>query len=302
MPADVYPRRLSELSEVFEKQIFFLCGVLKSGTTWLERLLDVHPEIVCKGEAHFASNFVRPLAELVNTYNQEVSTKGAAIVHLKEYGGATDVLEYNDDDIAFLSIAAIGSMFTKWSTPDTRIIGDKTPRNLEDMHLLSQLFPSAKFVHLIRDGRDVAVSLWHFNLNTNISATIQQWGTFENFSHEFAEIWANRVSAGRELGQSLGNRYHEVRYEDLLECADTTLANVYSFLGAADTRELVGENLKACSFKSLSGGRERGTEDASSFFRKGVANDWKNHFSAPEREKFQAIAGDTLAACGYSLE
>jgi hypothetical protein len=301
MSSSEYPTIVDRLDTVFSKQLFFVCGVLKSGTTWLERILDAHPQCVCKGEAHFGSDLIRPLAELLENYNKSVANKGGAIAQLKEHGGATSVLSYDDQDLSFLSTAAIGLMYGKWLTDaDTVSIGDKTPRNLEDMEKLSTLFPGARFVHIIRDGRDVAVSLWHFNLRTNIGATIQQWGTFDNFCKEFAEIWSKRVSNGRQRGQSLsGGRYFELRYEDLLQDPDTVLPELFNFLDLTHDTNTVTSCIEACSFEQLSGGRHSGQEDHQSFYRKGISGDWKNHIKGKNRETFEHRAGDMLSELGY---
>ena len=50
-------------------QVFFVCGAPKSGTTWLQRVLDAHPEVICSGEGHFIQRFTIPLATVVREYN-----------------------------------------------------------------------------------------------------------------------------------------------------------------------------------------------------------------------------------------
>jgi hypothetical protein len=57
--------------------------------------------------------------------------------------------------------------------------------------------------------------------------------------------------------------------------------------------------IEAASFEKLSKGRKRGEEDPSSFFRKGVAGDWKHVFTQREKEAFDREAGDLLARLGY---
>ncbi len=59
------------IERVFAKQIFFIAGVLKSGTTWLQLLLDAHPEIACRGEAHFIDSLYPKLATAFERYNRE---------------------------------------------------------------------------------------------------------------------------------------------------------------------------------------------------------------------------------------
>jgi len=297
-----FKNAIAQIEKVLDKQLFFVCGVMKSGTTWLERMLDSHPEVVCKGEAHFSGNLVRPMAQLIDEYNESVQTKGGAIAHLKVHGGATDVLSYDNEDVEYLSVSAIALMYGKWLKNDNaKCIGDKTPGNLEDIPVLSKLFPEAKFIHIIRDGRDNAVSLWNFNINTNIGKTVERWGTFEDFSRAFASNWAGLVKEGRAVGQGLGStRYVEVYYEDLLNQPFDELIKLLEFLGVDTSTQVVNKCLDDSTFEKLSGGRQSGVEDSQSFYRKGISGDWKNHFSEDLHSEFQSLSGEILQELGYT--
>jgi hypothetical protein len=57
--------------------------------------------------------------------------------------------------------------------------------------------------------------------------------------------------------------------------------------------------VEAASFERLSKGRERGQEDPSSFFRKGVAGDWRSVFTEKDRRVFKEEAGQLLVRLGY---
>lgn len=88
--------------------------------------------------------------------------------------------------------------------------GDKTPHHVRELVRLGKAFPKAKFIHIMRDGRDVSSSLrkkrWY-------GPTIHA-----------AWIWAESVRAGRLAGQALGSdRYIEIRYEDLIVNTEATL-------------------------------------------------------------------------------
>jgi len=304
MPSPIYNTTIDQLSRVFDKQLFFVCGVMKSGTTWFERLLDAHKQIICKGEAHFGGNFVRPISELINNYNIEVASKGGAIAHLKEYGGSTDVLSYDPQDTDFLCIAAIGMMFSKWLENENetiKCIGDKTPTNLHDMEGLARLFPSAKFLHIIRDGRDCAVSGWHFNLKTNVGNTIEKWGTFDKFCLDFAEHWSSLILAGQKKADAIGaGKYLEVRYENLIENPNNELSKTLEFLDIETNTDMIQKCIDDCSFSNLSGGRQQGEEDTLSFYRKGISGDWRNYFSDELNESFKTSSQNLLEALGYS--
>ena len=264
--------------------------------------MDAHPEIVCKGEAHFGSDVIDGLARLFSDYNKEIETKGGAVAHLKKFGGHTDVLSYSAKDVDFLATAAISLMLSKWlEGSETKCLGEKTPDNLAYMERLAGYFPQSRFVHIIRDGRDVAVSLWYFNMKNDIGRTIQTWGTFKKFASEFASNWNDRVSRGRAVGAGLGSeRYCEIRYEDLISKPLETLETVSGFLKVDSSRDLLQSCVNACAFEKLSGGRAQGDEDHDSFYRKGVSGDWKNHFDAEDNDRFFDQCGALMEELGYA--
>lgn len=295
-----------KLENLFTKDLFFVCGVIKSGTTWLERILDSHPEVVCRGEGHFGSDLYSLLSEAMNTYNEAMPKKGKAFAHSNSTTKYSDVPSYNNTDQDFIITTTIGLMMAKWLDRETdltevKCVGDKTPSNLVNMQLLSRLFPMAKFIHIIRDGRDVAVSAWNFNMNTDIGATIRQWGNFRKFVPWAAEAWANEIKVNREVGLSYGERYIELRYEDLVANPHKEASRVFQYLDVDISKSLIQQCIDKCTFTKLSGGRESGEEDNESFYRKGVAGDWKNHLDDELSEIFISKAGDVLVDCGYSL-
>jgi hypothetical protein len=99
----------------------------------------------------------------------------------------------------------------------------------------------------------------------------------------------------------LGPRYAEVRYEDLLVQPEREMERLFGFLGADASEGVVRRCVEAASFGRLSQGRKRG-EEAASFFRKGIAGDWKNVFTERDRAVFKDAAGDVLVALGYERD
>lgn len=65
------------------------------------------------------------------------------------------------------------------------------------------------------------------------------------------------------------------------------------------TGELVLGTVYAKRFEKKAGGRSRGVEDATSHYRKGVAGDWRNHFTLGHAERFEARYGGLLTSLGY---
>jgi hypothetical protein len=115
--------------------------------------------------------------------------------------------------------------------------------------------------------------------------------------------WRNQIVEARKDGHKLlGANYMEVRYEDLLERTEAEVRRLLNFLGADAGEEVVNECVGSASFEKLTEGRERGQEDPSSFFRKGVAGDWKDVFTEQDRQIFKEEAGDLLIELGYERD
>ena len=103
--------------------------------------------------------------------------------------------------------------------------GDKTPLYMQHLDLLDRLFPDARFVHPIRDGRDAALSF----LAVPPGLMTEGWGHPRDAAG-FACQWAIEVRAARRLGARVGaDRYLEVRYEELVADPDTVLRAVCAF-------------------------------------------------------------------------
>ncbi len=90
-----------------------------------------------------------------------------------------------------------------------------------------------------------------------------------------------------------------VRYEDLTAAPEANLVRILDFLGLDRNPATVAECCAKSSFAKLAAGRAPGHEDPASFFRKGVAGDWRNHFSAEADAAFIREAGPWLSHFGY---
>jgi hypothetical protein len=175
-----------------------------------------------------------------------------------------------------------------------------TPETIRE---ISAIYPEAKVIHIIRDGRDVAISAAHHARNfgraskrSEIEGSVFPEGQLEKLAAEWASRVGKTVEDGPEL---LGENYTEVRYEDLLHKPEAEVHRLLVFLAVDSDEKATTRCIEAASFERLSKGRKRGEEDPSSFFRKGVAGDWKHVFTQRERETFDTEAGDLLAKLGY---
>ncbi len=272
-------------------RIFFVGGHARSGTTWLQLLLDSHPEIACRGEAHLFSSFYDKLVRAFDAHNDYLKTVGVA-------PGAAD-FEPADFNTTFLT--AVRSLLERWAEEQgVTCVGEKTPANLAWLTRLDRLLPDAKVVHIIRDGRDCAVSGWHANLRYDEAQFLQQFPDIASYVAHIAKRWSSHMREVRHFAHTkVGERYHELRYEDLVDAPEQTLAGVFRFLAVDRSQGVVSACLEAANFETLSEGRQRGQEDSGSFYRKGVVGDWRNQLSASDIENFERVAGPVLRELGY---
>ena len=314
--------------------VFFVVGLAKSGTTWLMKTLAAHPEVLCKGEGRFFGEEYRQEILARTQAKQLPSSLHNALLgseYLKlwlERSVWTSGSEADEHVRDLVRLATDYFLTEELSKSGKKVVGDKTPllgpRFVDE---ISKIYPEAKVIHIIRDGRDQAVSFIHqqgnrakrgrtHRLSPEELAKSEAYrrsprefsqageGVFaEKTLRQAAQNWALRVGQAVEDGPAhFGEAYTEVRYEDLLARPNEEVERLFGFLGV-DTREkLVEHCVSSASFEKLSKGRERGQEDTSSFYRKGVAGDWKNLFNERDRQVYKEEAGELLIRLGYEKD
>lgn len=269
------------INNIRTKQLFFIVGTIKSGTTWLQIILDNHPEISCRGEGHFCTFLLSNLQHALNDYNKKVENKNKTIFReLKGYP------LLNKEHLFFIVASAILLLLNE-QTGDSlpKVVGEKTPDHIRAMPFLHELFPSAKFLHIIRDGRDVTVSGWFHNLRVTPDRTYKTFGSLDRFVETIAKGWSNEIGLARSFAAAHPDLYFELQYEELHRQPSAVIRKILKFLGVEATHALIEECCRAGSFEHLTGGRNKGDEDRNSHFRKGVTGDWRNHFDSPLRGK-----------------
>ena len=150
--------RQADLARLAQAQVFFVGGAPRSGTTWLQSLLDSHPEISCRGEALFGKHLAEPLDALMAARREALAAKNGSV--FRDTGGYP-LPESGDTDF-LLATAVLLALERQRDGKACRAIGEKTPENVFFFARLKRLFPGAKFIGIARDPRDVLTSAWHF--------------------------------------------------------------------------------------------------------------------------------------------
>jgi len=168
--------------------------------------------------------------------------------------------------------------------------GDKTPMYMSRLGLLERLFPTALYIHVVRDGRDAARSF----LEMPAGLVTESWAHPRSVAG-FACQWRTEVGDAVSLGRRLGpGRYHELRYEELAADPEGTLRPVAEFAGLEfDVAMLAYPGTLDLAAKPH---QARLAQPPTAGVR-----DWRTGMPAADVAAFEAVAGDTLAACGYQV-
>jgi hypothetical protein len=276
-------------------QIFFIGGSQKSGTTWLQLLLDAHPRIACKGEGHVINHLAQLLLESLDRHNQKIAHTNRTV--FAELDGFP---LYTAEDLTYLIGTALLLAFTKSDNgAELCAVGEKTPDNVRYFEVLHAIFPAAKFLHVVRDGRDCAVSGWFHNLRTNPDWIRAKYTSLSSYATMFAHEWANDIAHADRFATAHPHSCLTVRYEDLLAGPASMLREVLDFLGVASGADVVAQCCDAACFEHLSAGRSRGEENRGSFFRNGTQGNWREHLDDAANQAFATAAASWLARLGY---
>lgn len=155
--------------------------------------------------------------------------------------------------------------------------GDKSPEYVNHLDLLGRLFPEARFVHMIRDARDYCLSLKRRN-----GASIDR----------AAQLWVDGVSKARADGRALGERYLELKYEDLITRPEEELRRSCAFLGLEFERDLLTLRFSTEHTGAAAGAREIVADNAGKY---------REQLTPAEVTRIERIAGPSLRELGYPV-
>lgn len=161
---------------------------------------------------------------------------------------------------------------------------DKTPSYVLEMEKIWRLFPGCRFIHLVRDGRDVASSL----------ATLS-WGSRDLV--KVARDWSWKVTLGRKMGRMIPSHYLEVRYEDLVSDSAQTLTRICGFIGESFEPTMLQYHETAEREMPSESIRWHGSSVSAPDQTKAQA--WRRNMGIADQIVFDQIAGDTLDLFGY---
>ena len=279
----------------------FVVGLGRSGTTLLRLMLDAHPQLAIPPETHFASESSACTARATRRPRRPPTTSpacaaggtsGSSATRSSSACGPSAADDAQSTLRAFYEVYAAKQQKPRW--------GDKTPGYGVQMKRISRVLPEARFVHLIRDGRDAALSRARASGKRVRPA-------------KAAERWLDRIEETRAQAAKV-DHYIEARYEDLVRDPEGTLRRILSFTElewdpavldyyerAAGRLAEMDRDLPAMGGKGHRpaakrvGSHQMTTQppDPTRLAR------WRDEMSAEQQAEFEAVAGDLLSELGY---
>jgi hypothetical protein len=263
-------------------QLLFVTGFPRSGTSWsnsifyycfdcgfaneVQFILKFHKKLFKYGELHKSENINRLISDLLSdNYFSLLKDKYKVELRQDDIFGSLSERSYADIVRTILRLVA--------QDLEKSIVGGKCPSLGWDLKTVSSLFPEAKLIHVVRDGRDCALS--HYRMS---------WGLRN--AYVAARQWSQYVREAKSVGAQLGpNRYMEFRYEDLLTKPDQFGMKLQQFLYGREYDEITRCVLEQISNNAL----------PNNYYK------WKKDMPIRDQGIFEAIAGDVLSQCGYDL-
>jgi hypothetical protein len=271
---------------------FFIVGNDRSGTTMLRLILDRGADAAIPPESMFLTDFADALAA-----GAPRDAAGAAElmrrvwehpkVRLWELGSQPPAVPdglRGEDAFRFIAAAPFEAYAARHGKPRW---GDKTPHYVHHVDKLLRLWPEARFVVLVRDGRDVALSLRRMPFGPNNAWAAAQW-------------WARGIRAGARAAEEHPGAVLTIRYEDLAERPAEQVRRVCEFLGLGYSDDMLAlEHVdparivpdQAAWFPTLFDG-----------INTSAVGRWRREMGARDRRIFAALAGAELALHGYEVE
>ena len=295
------PSLKSKRADARREPAVFIVGMNRSGTTLLRMMLDAHPELTIPPETHFVPDLIKAVREDGSTPEDALEAMKSA----REWGdfGFTD-----EEMLTRLRAlpklkpgAAVRTFYEAYMQQQGKPRwGEKTPTYVQKMKLIQRALPEARFVHVIRDGRDVALSV--------LDRTVR-----DLTADDVARRWKKKITKAREDAPAL-EHYTEIRYEDLILDTEPVLRRVAEFCdlpwddAMLSYHERSADRLKEMARALPADGRakelsvERRMETHEMTTKPPSADRvarWRTQMGPEQRAAFEAEAGDLLKQLGY---
>ncbi len=259
----------------------FLGGAGRSGTTLLRVMLDAHPRICCGPELKILPSIAEWYLNLTRNFAPVLQSYAIAPTNLRR--------QFREFVEGLVENYRCVSGKPRWA--------EKTPHNILFSVPLGEIFPDARFLHMVRDGRDVVCSL--VSMNWINPLTGRKWDYVQNIANA-ARYWREVVTLARQQAEhpTVAGRVLEVHYETLVAEPAATMRRVLQFLDEPWDDAVLSYHVKNRGREPL----EASTEQAVQPLTSRSVGRWKNDMTKLDKAAFKAEAGELLKALGYAAD
>jgi sulfotransferase family protein len=268
----------------------FILGSPRSGTSLLSRMLNCHPRVCVPYEAHIYNVFwpfrdrYEPLSDPVRQRHLIEDVLAMRVFRDWANPPGVDAVAKRIERPNFHGVfeAVLGAWADGQGKPRW---GEKTPQSGPYWRALHEGFADAQFVHLVRDGRDCAMSWVKARFGPKLI-------------HPAAVRWAAYLDEMDELRHTLGpGRVHEIIYADLIDNTEGVLRSLCGFLGEEFDPAMLEFHSSPDNYMT----DRRNRENLKHPVMKSNAGKWKTQMSLRDQRIFEAVAGKQLERYGYPL-
>jgi hypothetical protein len=262
-----------------EHKHIYIIGAPRSGTTWLHSMLGLHPNVASLAELNIFRSYLRPV---LNAWELEEKINSSG----KWRMGLPLLFPVYERDKLFKDLLQAVYQKVADSKPGSTHILDKHPANTLEVPLIRQYYPDARFIHIIRDGREVARSL--IRIHREMGAVFGS-STWDN------ACWQWNAYVGQGIAHRGQPWYMEVKYEDLQQNGPLLLKEIFDFCGL-DSNTAISEQILSNSTVEKMQALSR---DGAYFGDAHISRVKKRPLSALEAYRFHLVAGKLLQQLGY---
>lgn len=274
----------------------FVVGCPRSGTTLLQRMLDNHPQLTVANDTHFITRAIKKTFATTPDPLLTPELVDQVLAYRRFHRMGLDEAEVRDAarDCRTYSQFVARLYDFRAARQGKPLSGEKTPDFCRQIPALHHLFPEARFIHIIRDGRDTSLSAVSWASTAKGPGKWSLWA--EDPVGASALWWRWQTATGTRDGQALDEGlYHELKYESLVGDSPALLANIAAFLQIPDSAEMAnyfaGKTKKNPNLSAKSAWLPP---------TKGL-RDWRNQMAENDIAVFEGIAGKLLTQLGYEL-
>ncbi len=283
---------------------FFIIGNPRSGTTLLRLMLTCHPNICVPPEGGFVIRFLNSFGNFSGSKAEtEAFVKELSRVPKMEYWNLDSealeefILKEKASNYANLCSCVYRWYATQMGKKNAVIWGDKNNYYLNHIDKLADLFPKGKFLHIVRDGRDIACS---YRKLRNVKGKYAP--ELPTSLVTAAKHWKNNIKVIRNSLKKINSSLvFELKYEDLVTKPQPVLSKVCDFLGVAYDSSMLNYSKKNKD-KAL---EPEDFDDWKKLNKKELTNSrinlWKTEMFDEDIYHFQRICGQILSTYGYDL-